>query len=121
MEDIYQLCDKIIENKVLTIDALKITLSGIAKGNRFRYRRNTDKFYSRAQSMNYRAKKIGVNGCVTPAQLAELYNKSGKCANCGSKDNLTFDHIVPLYRKGENTIKNLQLLCAKCNMEKGVS
>ena len=43
----------------------------------------------------------------------------GCCAICGSKNNLHFDHIIP-YSKGgsSNTAKNIQLLCAKCNLSK---
>jgi len=43
----------------------------------------------------------------------------GKCRNCGSEDNLCFDHIYP-YSKGgaSNTPKNIQILCSKCNSEK---
>ncbi len=43
----------------------------------------------------------------------------GKCAICGSKDKLHFDHEVP-FSKGGSSIneKNVRLLCAKCNLKK---
>lgn len=121
MEDIYKLCDKIVNNRILTIEALKLTLSGIAKGGRARYRTEDDIFKTRAQAMNYRAKKYGVKGRVTPIQLRKIWDDNRVCANCGSDKNLTFDHIIPFYKQGTNTPDNIQILCSRCNMEKGVN
>jgi len=42
----------------------------------------------------------------------------GKCVKCGSQEKLEFDHVLPLSRGGSDTVRNIQILCEKCNREK---
>ncbi len=42
----------------------------------------------------------------------------GKCARCGSREKLEYDHIVPISRGGSNTARNIELLCEKHNRSK---
>jgi hypothetical protein len=45
--------------------------------------------------------------------------EKGCCVKCGSNKNLEFDHIIPVAMGGSSTERNLQLLCERCNREKG--
>jgi 5-methylcytosine-specific restriction endonuclease McrA len=43
----------------------------------------------------------------------------GRCAECGSRFELQYDHVIPLALGGASTLENLQILCAGCNGRKG--
>jgi uncharacterized protein YneR len=45
----------------------------------------------------------------------------GRCVQCGSQENLEFDHVVPVSKGGSNTARNIQLLCEACNRRKSDS
>jgi len=49
----------------------------------------------------------------------KVWNRdSGKCVQCGSNEDLEFDHIIPHSKGGANTYRNIQLLCESCNRSK---
>ena len=41
------------------------------------------------------------------------------CQYCGSKDDLTFDHLIPRSKGGMTTWENVITACSGCNLEKG--
>jgi len=51
----------------------------------------------------------------------QVYERDGgKCTQCGSLENLHFDHIIPFSKGGSSKVaSNIQLLCAKHNLKKG--
>lgn len=55
----------------------------------------------------------------SPVKLEVWRRDEGRCVECGSTDNLHFDHILP-YSKGGTSLlaENIQLLCARHNLAK---
>lgn len=50
-----------------------------------------------------------------------LKRTDGLCAHCGKKlnaDNMTVEHIIPLYKGGKDDKYNIIALCEKCNKDK---
>jgi 5-methylcytosine-specific restriction endonuclease McrA len=42
-----------------------------------------------------------------------------RCVQCGSRNDLTVDHIRPRSKGGDSRMRNLQTLCLECNKRKG--
>ena len=45
----------------------------------------------------------------------------GRCLQCGSEDDLQFDHVIPVAKGGGNAMDNIQILCGDCNRLKSDS
>ena len=60
------------------------------------------------------------NRVIPTAVKLEVWQRdAGHCVECGSGDNLHFDHIIPFSRGGSSlTADNVQILCARHNLEK---
>ncbi len=56
-----------------------------------------------------------------PAQVRrEVWRRDeGRCVDCGSRERLEFDHIIPVIEGGSNTARNIELRCESCNRSKG--
>lgn len=56
---------------------------------------------------------------ITSEVRREVWRRDGgKCAKCGSRENLEYDHIIPITKGGSNTVRNIELLCEVCNRAK---
>jgi hypothetical protein len=58
---------------------------------------------------------------IIPADIKlEVWKRDkGRCVECGSIDNIHFDHIIPYSKGGSSLVAdNVQLLCARHNLEK---
>jgi hypothetical protein len=55
----------------------------------------------------------------TAVKLEVWKRDKGRCVACGSSDNLHFDHIIPYSQGGSSKdSKNIQILCARHNLQK---
>jgi len=62
--------------------------------------------------VRYQSKGVTVN-------RKRIFRRDGHtCGYCGSKRNLTLDHIVPKSRGGKNTWENMITCCSRCNSKK---
>jgi 5-methylcytosine-specific restriction endonuclease McrA len=52
-------------------------------------------------------------------KIAVAARDCGRCRQCGSSEELHFDHVIAWSKGGSNTIANIQLLCGPSNRRKG--
>lgn len=77
--------------------------------------------WAKAQKQKRRARKMAAGGFFTAAEIKDLYRKQkGGCPVCKTSlaDGYHVDHVQPLAKGGTNDIKNIQLLCPRCNHTK---
>ncbi len=49
-----------------------------------------------------------------------IFRRDGhKCLYCGSREDLTLDHVLPRSRGGKTSWQNLATACKRCNSKKG--
>lgn len=90
---------------------------GRANAQLKRYRaENPDKVREWAQSRNRR--KHGRLPRGTVKQLLGLQQEKCAICRCSLDDGFHVDHIIPLALGGLHTKRNIQLLCASCNVRK---
>lgn len=80
----------------------------------------TDKTIDQKEKRAIELKDLDHNRMIPTSVKLEVWKRDkGQCIQCGSKDNLHFDHILP-YSKGGTSLKaeNIQLLCARHNLSK---
>ena len=61
---------------------------------------------------------VGRMGISYDVRRAVFKRDEGKCQECGSRELIQFDHIIPVALGGSSEPKNLQLLCTSCNRAK---
>lgn len=62
---------------------------------------------------------LGVNCTLTQQEWEAIKIKYGnKCLACGTTENISMDHIVPIALGGTHSADNVQPLCRSCNSKK---
>ena len=66
-------------------------------------------------------KENNVQGSIPQHVKNAVFKRDGgKCVQCGyDGEYIEYDHIIPRSKSGPNTVENVQLLCRKCNLQKG--
>lgn len=80
----------------------------------------TDFTVNQKEKRKSELKKLDHNRFIPTSVKIEVWKRDkGRCVQCGSTDNLHFDHILP-FSKGGTSLKaeNIQLLCARHNLKK---
>ena len=64
--------------------------------------------------------EAGEDRTAIPSEVRrEVWRRDGgRCARCGSRERLEYDHIIPVTKGGSNTARNIELLCETCNRAK---
>jgi len=84
-----------------------------------KYRRTEEGQATRKKNKALRT-SIKRYGPLTEKQWAEKLSRLGHaCANCGTKEAVQQDHIIPISKGGLHHIDNVQPLCKSCNAAKG--
>ena len=95
--------------------AQEMTSSQIEEGQR-RAESETEKLLQATSDRNVES---FIRQPIPTAVRREVWRRDqGKCARCGSREKLEYDHIVPLSKGGSNTVRNIELLCEQCNRAK---
>ena len=71
---------------------------------------------------------VGTPGTTPPAREPPISEEvkhevwrrdQGRCVDCGSRENLELNHIIPLTKGGASSAGNLELRCVTCSRRKG--
>ncbi len=96
-------------------DEQKLLILKSADKERKKFEKLKHKFFNKdTEHIQYERARI-----PEEVRIAVWRRDQGRCARCGSRENLEYDHIVPVSRGGGNTVRNIELLCQDCNRSKG--
>ncbi len=73
--------------------------------------------------VNANAKRRGMTGTLSTGIISKLLESQGwTCVTCSVNLKLGYhvDHILSVSKGGENIDGNVQILCPKCNRQKGM-
>lgn len=96
-------------------------IDALLKARRMRKKQAVDRAKSLA-ALKETPKGRTPRGAIPDDLKLLIWNRDGgSCVNCGSTNELQFDHIIPVALGGATSEQNLQVLCGPCNRTKGAS
>lgn len=115
---VYELFDRLLDtdcnDKAMAIAVVALAHQ-INADNRVQDRR----WRGASEPSPYR-QRLGLSQTAWRALRQEVFERDGwQCTYCGSVEDPTIDHIVPLIRGGTNDMDNLTPACRSCNSSKG--
>ena len=108
---------------VMSRKGLKETLDSIFSASKKAAKKisKAEKVYRKLVSIRYEVKPSSSRYIPKAIRQAVLIRDNNRCVKCGSQKDLQFDHILAIANEGSNEVDNVQLLCKRCNLDKGVS
>jgi hypothetical protein len=81
-----------------------------------------EKLKNKLKTLNKNKDEAFSRPAIPEAVRIEVWRRdSGQCVKCSSRENLEYDHIIPVSKGGSNTTRNIELLCEACNRSKGAN
>lgn len=107
-----RILSSIRNTRVLDLDTMYDAIITVDNGyNNYRKRREKEFNRPRREAQSFIQKK------EVRDYIFDKYGK--KCLCCGDEENISLDHIIPIFHSGKNELDNLQPLCRSCNSRKG--
>lgn len=98
----------------------RLTASGYrSEWQRDAYRKNKNFHRDRILDRAHRRRLIVSQNILPQGYRTALVEFYQRCLRCGSVENLTLDHVVPISLGGAHACNNFQVLCKSCNSRKG--
>ena len=98
-------------------------VSGIALDGAVMLKNLFEQMNLRAEIKEGRPRSVRSTGSresIPEAVRSEVWRRDGgACVDCGSRERLEFDHIIPVSKGGANTVRNIELRCEVCSRSKG--
>lgn len=111
---VYMYDGKIYVSEIeLTAQEFRLVLQKEVLSRKDKFRDELEKIKAEIEAEGYVREPI-----ADEIQVYVWNRDAGKCVKCGSKENLEYDHIIPVSKGGSNTARNIQLLCQTCNRSK---
>ena len=108
-------------NKNRKPSALKRKYNPSKKAEYDKKYRSSEKGKSNCKNRKYKYRSLNKDSNFKIEDWRKLLSGfDNKCAYCGSENDMSIDHIIPISKEGTSHIYNLLPACRQCNRKKGV-